>query len=361
MKSFTQKCILKCNHQHQFGKLGRCQKFLSLTLDKRWDIIIKYGICPICLNSECSYSCSWKILYCKLCLNVNHHYHLCGKYPNVAERTRLRFLKENLKKEKVKKISKTRKPKLEPESNHSSDSWSPPLCQQSVYRKLAPIQKGVNEDRTNASGPDHGPDLTNLDPSLTTIESISTMNAEPDMDLELDDDVYFCLHLDESKEGSFSMETTSHKQLFNFDSIEQNSNFEEEDDLPDIHKLSIPAKSKFVVSGPILSLLHDQWGADQTKNTYTYEYIMDTIYSYNNQYKIAIAYGQSDPNIDWKCIKKKIHKNLVPANFEETPPHPSLGGLSYVPYLLPKNIPYFPSSPPSNERTIKKFLKLDPT
>ena len=78
--------------------------------------------------------------------------------------------------------------------------------------------------------------------------------------------------------------------------------FEEEDDLPDIHKLSIPAKSKFVISGPILSLLHDQWGADQTKNTYTYEYIMDTIYSYNNQYKIAIAYGQSDPNIDWKCM-----------------------------------------------------------
>ena len=140
----------------------------------------------------------------------------------------------------------------------------------------------------------------------------------------------------------------------------QNSNLEE-DDLPDIHKLSIPAKSKFVVSGPILSLLHDQWGADKTKNTYTYEYIMDMIYSYNNQHKIAFAYGESDPDIDWKCIKKKIHKNLVPANFEETPPHPSLGGLSYVPYLLPKNIPYFPSSPPSKERTIKKFLKLDPT
>ena len=272
-----------------------------------------------------------------------------------AARISLRFQKQIAEN----KISKTRKPKSEPESNsnHSSDSRSPPFCQQSVDRKLAPVQKGVNVDITNASGPDLHPTWTNLDLSSTTIESVSTVNVEPDMDLELDDDVYFCLHLDESK----SMETTtrSHKQLFGVDSIEQNLNFEE--DLPDIHKLSIPAKSKFVVSGPILSLLHDQWAADKTKNTYTYEYIMDMIYSYNNQYKIAFAYGESDPDIDWKCIKKKIHENLVPANFEETPPHPSLGGLSYVPYLLPKNIPYFPSSPPSKEQTIKKFLKLDPT
>ena len=353
-------CLLNCHHQHK--SYARCIRFLCLNLAERWNFIKKHNICPK-LNCQ---NCSKKTkVPCKFCQSFNHHYHLCGniKGKQNAARISLRFQKQIAEN----KISKTRKLKSEPESNpnHSSDSRSPPLCQQSVDRKLAPVHKGVNVDTTNASGPDLHPTWTNLDPSLTTSESVSTVNAEPDMDLELDDNVYFCLHLDESKEESFSMETAithrppSHKQLFGVDSIEQNLNFEE--DLPDIHKLSIPAKSKFVVSGPILSLLHDQWAADKTKNTYTYEYIMDMIYSYNNQYKIAFAYGESDPDIDWKCIKKKIHENLVPANFEETPPHPSLGGLSYVPYLLPKNIPYFPSSPPSKEQTIKKFLKLDPT
>ena len=152
-------CLLNCHHQHK--SYARCIKFLCLNLAERWNFIKKHNICPK-LNCQ---NCSKKTkVPCKFCQSFNHHYHLCGnmKGKQNAARISLRFQKQIAEN----KISKTRKLKSDPESN-PNHSRSPPLCQQSVDRKLAPVQKGVNVDITNASGPDLHPTWTNLDPSLT--------------------------------------------------------------------------------------------------------------------------------------------------------------------------------------------------
>ena len=129
-------CLLNCHHQHK--SYARCIRFLCLNSAERWNFIKKHNICPK-LNCQ---NCSKKTkVPCKFCQSFNHHYHLCGnmKGKQNAARISLRFQKQIAEN----KISKTRKLKSEPESNpnHSSYSRSPPLCQQSVDRKLAPVQK----------------------------------------------------------------------------------------------------------------------------------------------------------------------------------------------------------------------------
>ena len=129
---------------------------------------------------------------------------------------------------------------------------------------------------------------------------------------------------------------------------------------------------KFVVSGQLLKALHQQWGADITKDIYTYGDITKFLYGNDNIYGLARQYGlasfgQSESQIDWNTLRKAIHINIHFADLNDDKDKSILKTpYSYLPYLpIPYYTPYYhlPPSIPSNEQTIKMFLKQsnDPT
>ena len=157
----------------------------------------------------------------------------------------------------------------------------------------------------------------------------------------------------------------SHKELF-----APNSTDSTDTDIqvtPELHYKNVPPDEEFVVSGPLLRALHQQWGADLTRSAYTYGEIIE--YLYHAPWEMAHAYGQAsigqpDSKIDWATVRRKIHQNLVLADFHDDTDRSILKTpYSYVPLFPPSHhTSYYPSSPPSNEQTIKLFLQSnDPT
>ena len=164
----------------------------------------------------------------------------------------------------------------------------------------------------------------------------------------------------------------SHKQFFEWSAPDQPNSSSYDTDtelpLPKLHFDNVDKDLQFVISGELLRLWikHD---GDPAKNAYTYEEIFFFLYQYDRAWEIAHAYGQasieqSDSQIDWKLVRQKIHKNLTEADFHDDTDRSILKTpYSYVP-LFPSShhTSYYPSSPPSNEQTIKLFLQSnDPT
>ena len=163
---------------------------------------------------------------------------------------------------------------------------------------------------------------------------------------------------------------TTHPELWSAPDQPNSSSYDSDTELPlpKLHYDNVDKDLQFVISGELLRLWikHD---GDPTKNTYTYEKIMTFLYEYDRAWEIAHAYGQasieqSDSQIDWKLVRQKIHKNLTEADFHDDTDRSILKTpYSYVP-LFPSShhTSYYPSSPPSNEQTIKLFLQSnDPT
>ena len=163
---------------------------------------------------------------------------------------------------------------------------------------------------------------------------------------------------------------TTHPELWSAPDQPNSSSYDTDTELPlpKLHFDNVDKDLQFVISGELLRLCikHD---GDPTKNTYTYEDITKFLYDYDRAWEIAHAYGQasieqSDSQIDWKLVRQKIHKNLTEADFHDDTDRSILKTpYSYVP-LFPSShhTSYYPSSPPSNEQTIKLFLQSnDPT
>ena len=140
----------------------------------------------------------------------------------------------------------------------------------------------------------------------------------------------------------------------------------------ELHYENVDKNSLYIASGILLKALHQQWGADITKDVYTYGDITKFFYGNDNKFFLARAYGQasfgqSDSQIDWDTLRKAIHKNIHFADFNDDKDRSILKTpYSYLPYLpIPCYTPYYhlPPSIPSNEQTIKMFLKQsnDPT
>ena len=164
----------------------------------------------------------------------------------------------------------------------------------------------------------------------------------------------------------------SHKQFFEWSAPDQPNSSSYDTDtelpLPKLHYDNVDKDLQFVISGELLRLWikHD---GDPTKNTYTYEDITKFLYDYDRAWEIAHAYGQAsigqpDSKIDWATVRRKIHQNIYQADFHDDTDRSILKTpYSYVPLFPPSHhTSYYPSSPPSNEQTIKLFLQSnDPT